>query len=492
MKKVFRKMLVIAVAMALGIGFAAAPAQARVSLSGLQADIAELQQQDIESPNQLIIRKIVATSNTLDIYGANFGTAPTVTVGGITATVQSATDSYINAVVGGGPWPESLEPGTYMVTVSSTAAPTRSQFDAFEVTTVIDGTIMSDLEVLGDVTIGDGSTKTTLWLDFESDHAEIDNSPTGGRYPWVASATNECQTNEGACFMVTEELPSTSTSEFSLNIHCFNAAGCTLSYDVAYSVGFRANVYEVYYDEDGTSDITDLQGVFGSGTSASASSCSPTILDACWKTRTKSLSLGPYTMILRVYSGSSSSPKVLIDNIKMTNGKGTGDLHVYGQISAQLNKNVGDVAEYVPFGQPKAPAGAPLPGSIAVISDFSEGSDASDQFSLSRRAYEDRIAGVISWSPSVGLNAPSQGEPLALTGRLEVRVSNETGPIRRGDPITSSSIAGVGMKAERACRIVGFALENSGPADAMSGVKEVGTVLVHLQVGYWDPGSAAK
>ncbi len=41
------------------------------------------------------------------------------------------------------------------------------------------------------------------------------------------------------------------------------------------------------------------------------------------------------------------------------------------------------------------------------------------------------------------------------------KVTMESGPIRRGDPITSSSTPGHGMKAVQACRIIGYALEDA-------------------------------
>lgn len=49
--------------------------------------------------------------------------------------------------------------------------------------------------------------------------------------------------------------------------------------------------------------------------------------------------------------------------------------------------------------------------------------------------------------------------PVALTGRVPLKVSLENGPIYRGDPITTSSIPGVGAKALTAGPIIGYALE---------------------------------
>lgn len=51
--------------------------------------------------------------------------------------------------------------------------------------------------------------------------------------------------------------------------------------------------------------------------------------------------------------------------------------------------------------------------------------------------------------------------PLAIYGYFPAKVTLENGPIKRGDPITSSSTPGRGMKATEACRIVGYALEDA-------------------------------
>ena len=51
--------------------------------------------------------------------------------------------------------------------------------------------------------------------------------------------------------------------------------------------------------------------------------------------------------------------------------------------------------------------------------------------------------------------------PLAIYGYFPAKVTLENGPIKRGDPITSSSKAGYGMKSTKACKIIGYALEDA-------------------------------
>ncbi len=66
--------------------------------------------------------------------------------------------------------------------------------------------------------------------------------------------------------------------------------------------------------------------------------------------------------------------------------------------------------------------------------------------------------------PEKGADGPKLNDhylPLAIYGYFPAKVTLENGPIKRGDPITSSSKAGYGMKATKACKIIGYALEDA-------------------------------
>lgn len=66
--------------------------------------------------------------------------------------------------------------------------------------------------------------------------------------------------------------------------------------------------------------------------------------------------------------------------------------------------------------------------------------------------------------PSLGANGVYLNDhylPLAIFGYFPAKVSVENGAIKRGDPITSSSKAGYGMKATGACKVIGYALEDA-------------------------------
>jgi hypothetical protein len=86
------------------------------------------------------------------------------------------------------------------------------------------------------------------------------------------------------------------------------------------------------------------------------------------------------------------------------------------------------------------------------------------------------VCGVVSTKPGLLLNAgytteePEPLVPVALCGRVPCKVVTETGPIRRGDLLTSSSTPGHAMRAVpvrveghdvyRAGTIVGKALDS--------------------------------
>lgn len=76
------------------------------------------------------------------------------------------------------------------------------------------------------------------------------------------------------------------------------------------------------------------------------------------------------------------------------------------------------------------------------------------------------LFGVVSTAPGITLNNGEDDEitsnerPIALVGRVPVKVNLEGGIITAGDPIALSSTSGVGMKAVGPGMIVGFALES--------------------------------
>jgi hypothetical protein len=81
------------------------------------------------------------------------------------------------------------------------------------------------------------------------------------------------------------------------------------------------------------------------------------------------------------------------------------------------------------------------------------------------KASEYTMIGIVSTEPGIILGLPpdavtSNQYPIALTGRVPVKVNLDGGNIAAGDPITISSTPGVGMKATTTSRTIGYALES--------------------------------
>ncbi len=75
--------------------------------------------------------------------------------------------------------------------------------------------------------------------------------------------------------------------------------------------------------------------------------------------------------------------------------------------------------------------------------------------------YQSNIMGVVSTQPGFVAGAYTPDSyPIALVGRVPVKISNENGEVRSGDYLTSASIPGYAMKATVAGRVLGTALED--------------------------------
>lgn len=83
---------------------------------------------------------------------------------------------------------------------------------------------------------------------------------------------------------------------------------------------------------------------------------------------------------------------------------------------------------------------------------------------VSAGTYSPYLVGVVSTSPyqvfgSAIKDVAKNPQPIALSGRVPVKVTNENGPIAVGDYLTSSSTPGYAMRASRGGMVVGTALE---------------------------------
>jgi hypothetical protein len=177
------------------------------------------------------------------------------------------------------------------------------------------------------------------------------------------------------------------------------------------------------------------------------------------------------------------------------NGTVRGDLNVHGDVTASAFHGIckeepdksgtgcKDIAELFDATAPV------LPGQLVAL-DLRH----ANKVKLSTKPYETHLFGVVVSQPGIVLDTRSvtlgsdaartatEWKPaIALVGRVRVNVSATNGKIQVGDPITSSPISGIGMKATQAGRIIGFALETLQ--------KETGSVLVLLSPSFFMPES---
>jgi hypothetical protein len=141
-----------------------------------------------------------------------------------------------------------------------------------------------------------------------------------------------------------------------------------------------------------------------------------------------------------------------------------------------------DLAEMYPSLEPTEP------GDVLIV-----GYPSSPAASVRRSTgpYDGRLLGVVSTSPGLVLEGEhvymagdntklitANTTVVGLAGRVPVKVSMENGPVLVGDPLTSSSTPGVAMKATRAGKVLGYALES---------MSMDGKVLVFVEPGYYIP-----
>lgn len=116
------------------------------------------------------------------------------------------------------------------------------------------------------------------------------------------------------------------------------------------------------------------------------------------------------------------------------NGKISGNLTVDGNINAKYQ----DVAEWVPA------ANSLLAGTVVTLDPTK-----SNHVEASSKAYDTRVAGVISEQPGITLGERGDNKVLvATTGRVRLKVDASSGPIQVGDLLVTSNIPGVAMKSQ--------------------------------------------
>ncbi len=109
-------------------------------------------------------------------------------------------------------------------------------------------------------------------------------------------------------------------------------------------------------------------------------------------------------------------------------------------------------------------------------------------YQLSKVAYDPLLYGVINENPAASFQNTGikNTKPVISSGRAYVLVTTSSGPIKKGNFITSSTTAGVAQRADKNGYILGTALEDY----IESNPKKIGKILVALDVKYNIPNAA--
>lgn len=117
------------------------------------------------------------------------------------------------------------------------------------------------------------------------------------------------------------------------------------------------------------------------------------------------------------------------------------------------------------------------------IKDGSIVSSSPKGYFLTSASYDPTLVGVVSNNPAVALNLEGQsGKTYAVvaSGTVQVLVSSINGDIKKGDPITSSTIPGVGMRATKTGYALGTALDDYSSSDT----KALGKINISMNLHY--------
>ncbi|SRR5258708_3651650 len=107
---------------------------------------------------------------------------------------------------------------------------------------------------------------------------------------------------------------------------------------------------------------------------------------------------------------------------------------------------------------------------------------------LSKIAYDNAMIGVITENPAVAIATQNKGTayPVTNSGIVNVNVTTANGPIQKGDPITSSTRPGIGMKATHAGFIIGFALQSYTSSNS----NKIGKIAININIHFFSPASS--
>jgi hypothetical protein len=90
----------------------------------------------------------------------------------------------------------------------------------------------------------------------------------------------------------------------------------------------------------------------------------------------------------------------------------------------------------------------------------------------STTAYQNNLLGVVATAPGMILGPKADNTyPIALVGRVPVKISTENGVPQIGDRLVASSQPGIAMRATKAGQVIGQVLEAPNPDNLVAWVK---------------------
>jgi hypothetical protein len=140
-----------------------------------------------------------------------------------------------------------------------------------------------------------------------------------------------------------------------------------------------------------------------------------------------------------LYLGTNNEPRMTISPSSGYVGIGTYPNAPTQKLAVgNINAKYQDVAEWVPASQGLSP------GTVVTLDPTR-----SNHVEASSKAYDTRVAGVISEQPGITLGERGDNKVLvATTGRVKLKVDASSGPIQVGDLLVTSDIPGVAMKSQ--------------------------------------------
>lgn len=162
------------------------------------------------------------------------------------------------------------------------------------------------------------------------------------------------------------------------------------------------------------------------------------------------------------------------------------------EMKKALEKLGADIAEYYPVVDETIEA-----GDVVSISNKSglimSATSTKYLIEKSSQPYDQKLMGVISSNSAMTINsgdssnpeAESILRPVALTGRVLVKVSLENGSIEIGDYLTSSKVPGVAMKATKYGKTIGMALESFDETKITNLELGTGQIMVFINIDWY-------